>query len=225
VISTGVSGGIADIYTITNTPSMTGPLISRQGQVWVTFAVAGNTGPSTLNIDGSGPKPITLSDGVTPLVAGNIVTGQAMILVTGSLGTNFLLINPTPVVSLDIQTVTTEIAGLPGAGTSATVTHGFATAPDAIQGMMVCVTTEAGYVTDEVVQLGIIKLDSGGAGDATGDAAEVFGYSYGPTDLTLTQNAASNGQSPFISGKTDGIMYAFTAANWKFRFVAIMYNT
>ena len=226
VISTGASGGIADAYTLTNTPAMTGPGITRPGQLWVMFAAAANTGPATLNVDGVGPLPIRLADGVTALVAGNIVVNQGMLLMTGALGTHFILLNPTAIAAVpNLATITGEIATLPGVGTGTTVTHGFATVPDVIQGMMVCTIAEAGYSVNDVVQLGCIKLDSNGAGDAAGDAAEVFSYAYGATDLILTQNAASNGQGPYISGKSDGVMTAFTAANWKFRFTAVIYNT
>lgn len=94
-ITTGISGGAADAYTLTNTPAMTSPTAMRPGQLYGMFSVAANTGASTLNIDGIGAFPIRLPDDSTPMVQGDIVTGQAMVLMVNQAGNAFLLVSPT----------------------------------------------------------------------------------------------------------------------------------
>lgn len=92
-VNTGISGGVANAYTLTNTPAFTVPTAYRVGAVYLVVATANNTGASTLNIDGLGAKPIVYTDGVTPVVQGDIKTGQVMMLAYD--GTSFQLVTTT----------------------------------------------------------------------------------------------------------------------------------
>ena len=95
VISTGVSGGVANAYTLTNTPAMTAPTAMRPGQIYGMFIVANNTAASTLNIDGVGAFPIRYPNDTTAIVSGDLVTGQGVILMVNQAGNAFLLLSPT----------------------------------------------------------------------------------------------------------------------------------
>ena len=95
VISTGVSGGVANAYTLTNTPAFTAPTAMRPGQIYGMFITAANTAASTLNIDGVGAFPIRLPDDVSPVVAGDLVTSQGVLLMVNLTGNAFLLLSPT----------------------------------------------------------------------------------------------------------------------------------
>lgn len=93
LVNTGSSGGVANAYTLTNTPAFTSPTAYRAGAVYIVTAAADNTGASTLNIDGLGAKPIVYTDGVTPVAQGDIKTGQQMVLIYD--GTSFQLASTT----------------------------------------------------------------------------------------------------------------------------------
>ena len=108
--NTGTSGGVANAYTITNTPAMTAPTAYFTGAVYVVSAAANNTGASTLNIDGLGAKPIVYPDGVTPVGQGDIKTGQQMVLVYD--GVSFQLVSTTAnTAAHGSQLITTTGAG------------------------------------------------------------------------------------------------------------------
>lgn len=94
-ITTGASGGVANAYTLTNTPAMTSPTAMRPGQLYGMFVAATNTTAVTLNIDGVGAFPIRLPDDATALVAGDLVTGQGIIVMVNQAGNAFLLMSPT----------------------------------------------------------------------------------------------------------------------------------
>lgn len=112
VFTTGVSGGAANAYTLTNTPAMTAATALRAGQIYGMFVTATNTTAATLNVDGLGAFPIRLSDNTTALVAGDLVTGQAIVLMVNQAGNAFLLMSPTA--SVDVhgsQLITSSGAG------------------------------------------------------------------------------------------------------------------
>lgn len=89
-----VDAGAVNAMAITFTPPLT---VYTQGLVFWVKALASNTGPTTINVDGLGVKAVkkfTFGGGTIELVAGEITAGNACLLVYD--GTRFLLLNPTP---------------------------------------------------------------------------------------------------------------------------------
>jgi len=88
----GVGAGVANAYTLTLTPASPGVNQAyRTGVSYVFVASVLNTGASTLSVDGLAVKAIT-KFGTTPLVAGDMVSGQMCVVVYD--GTRFQLLNP-----------------------------------------------------------------------------------------------------------------------------------
>lgn len=90
VVFGGVSTGAASAYTIANNPVYPTALSAyRTGQIYTFLANHSNTGASTLNVDGLGPKAIT-KDVAVPLVANDILSGQVVSVLYD--GTRFQLL-------------------------------------------------------------------------------------------------------------------------------------
>jgi hypothetical protein len=224
VINSATAAGAANAYTLTNAPVMTAATAYRTGTTFTFKANHTNTGNATLNVDGLGARELRKPGGTDQLTASDILIGQMVTAIFD--GTYFQMVSaeapsvtPPPLTSYQ-----SEIQPLPLTGTWSTAAHSIGSMPSDVRGMLVCVTAEAGFSVDDVIQIGAVKLDSGGAGDHEADAAEVYAYTFDATQVVLTRNSAANGQSPIIFHKFNGGPINFTPANWKFRFVALKYN-
>ena len=223
VINTGTAAGAGNAYTITNAPPMTAAVAYRAGTTFTFRANHTNTGNSTLNVDGLGAKELRKPGGADQLDASDILTGQMVIAVYD--GTYFQIVSAEApsVIPPPLTAYTSEIQPLPVAGSWSTAVHTIGSMPSDVRGMLVCVTSEAGFDPEDVIQIGAVKLDSGGAGDHEADAAQVYAYTFDAADVVLTRNSAANGQIPIIFHKFNGNPVTFTPANWKFRFTALKY--
>ncbi len=85
--------GIVNAIAITPTPTITAYSI---GQRFNTKVSVTNTGPTTISVSGLAATPLMKLDGVTPLVAGDIVAGQVIEVEYDASG-NFQLLTPVAV--------------------------------------------------------------------------------------------------------------------------------
>ena len=100
-----VQGGAATFITVTGTDTLTGTVVPALSAYSTgnqfSFLVANtNTGAVTLNVDGIGAKAITRT-GTTPLVAGDMVAGQAVEIIYD--GTRFQLVNGNSFTNLKVS--------------------------------------------------------------------------------------------------------------------------
>lgn len=226
----GVGGGAADAYTVTLAPPSPGVNQAyRTGVAYAFGAVANNTGASTLNVDGKGPKAIT-KYGISPLAANDIVGGQMCVAVYD--GTRFQLLNPgmnigpsafapgtdrqflrtnsTPATVWESGYLT-QSAGyqaIPAAGGTVTFTHGFS-------------------VTPIFWDIGIICTDAGGdAGYALNDYIPHSSLGYNTSEHGIYFTAYANltsiglirgnlGLGIAVFNKATGNQIAITEAKWK----------
>ena len=100
-----VQGGAATFITVTGTDTLTGTVVPALSAYATgnqfSFLVANtNTGAVTINVDGIGSKAITRT-GTTPLVAGDMVAGQAVEIIYD--GTRFQLVNGNSFTNLKVS--------------------------------------------------------------------------------------------------------------------------
>ena len=100
-----VQGGAATFITVTGTDTLTGTVVPALSAYATgnqfSFLVANtNTGAVTINVDGIGAKAITRT-GTTPLVAGDMVAGQAVEIIYD--GTRFQLVNGNSFTNLKVS--------------------------------------------------------------------------------------------------------------------------
>ena len=100
-----VQGGAATFISVTGTDTLTGTVVPALSAYATgnqfSFLVANtNTGAVTINVDGIGAKAITRT-GTTPLVAGDMVAGQAVEIIYD--GTRFQLVNGNSFTNLKVS--------------------------------------------------------------------------------------------------------------------------
>ena len=100
-----VQGGAATFITVTGADTLTGTVVPALSAYATgnqfSFLVANtNTGAVTINVDGIGTKAITRT-GTTPLVAGDMVAGQAVEIIYD--GTRFQLVNGNSFTNLKVS--------------------------------------------------------------------------------------------------------------------------
>ena len=100
-----VQGGAATFITVTGTDNLTGTVVPALSAYATgnqfSFLVANtNTAAVTINVDGIGAKAITRT-GTTPLVAGDMVAGQAVEIIYD--GTRFQLVNGNSFTNLKVS--------------------------------------------------------------------------------------------------------------------------
>ena len=100
-----VQGGAATFITVTGTDTLTGTVVPALSAYATgnqfSFLVANtNTAAVTINVDGIGAKAITRT-GTTPLVAGDMVAGQAVEIIYD--GTRFQLVNGNSFTNLKVS--------------------------------------------------------------------------------------------------------------------------
>lgn len=106
------STGSANAYVLTVAPAITA---YATGQVFSFIANFANTGSATLNVSGLGAKTIKKNDGATNLVAGDIASGQTVIVVYD--GTNMQMVTPSGIPK--ISTTNAEVYAADSVGTDA----------------------------------------------------------------------------------------------------------
>jgi hypothetical protein len=90
-----IDTGAADVYVITPVPAITA---YATGQIFSFKAANTNTTTSTVAVSGLAVKTIKKADGATNLAAGDIVSGQMVVVEYD--GTNFQMLNPVAPVAL-----------------------------------------------------------------------------------------------------------------------------
>jgi len=101
-------------------------------------------------------------------------------------------------------------------GTAVTFTHGLGDAPTLVSVDLVCVTTEGGYVTGDVIKnVGLVGNETSGAG--TNRACVAYVENANTTEVKVRVGS----QSMSLGHKTTGTLFTATAANWKLRVTAI----
>ena len=177
----GVGAGVANVYTLTLTPTSPGANQAyRTGVSYVFVASVLNTGASTLSVDGLAVKAIT-KFGTAPLVAGDMVIGQMCVVVYD--GTRFQLLNPglnvgpvnfspgtdrqflrtnaTPATVWESGYITpvASYVAIPAAGTSVTFSHGLTVDPLTWDIGIICITDDSaatGYIVGDYIPVGSI---------------------------------------------------------------------
>lgn len=232
----GVGGGVANAYTVTLFPPSPGVNQAyRTGVAYAFGAVANNTGASTLDVDGKGPKAIT-KYGTTALAANDIVNGQMCVVVYD--GTRFQLLNPglnigpsaftpgtdrqflrtnsTPASVWESGYITpvASYQAIPAAGGSVTFTHGLGVDPLTWDVGIICmdatvagpyVTT--GYAVNDYIPVGSILRSSLSESDV-----RVTAYS-NSTTIGFVRSDSAAGLA--VNHKTTGALTVIDEAKWK----------
>lgn len=139
-----VSGGFGNAYTITNTPAIPAGAVLSYGRRFYFIANAANTGPATLNIDGTGATSVTRPGGVA-LQPGDILSGQIVdVIYTGA---RWEVQSPLPPIAVDfpLPTYMTLTSGVPAVGSKTDMPHGEAKAPEGLRMVLRCNDTDAGF--------------------------------------------------------------------------------
>ena len=172
----GVGAGVANAYTLTLTPTSPGVNQAyRTGVSYVFVASVLNTGASTLSVDGLAVKAIT-KFGTTPLVAGDMVSGQMCVVVYD--GTRFQLLNPgfnvgpvnfspgtdrqflrtnaTPATVWESGYITpvASYLAIPAAGGTASFSHGMSVLPLSWSIGIICITNDTAGAGDSQYEVG-----------------------------------------------------------------------
>lgn len=225
----GVGGGAPNAYTVTLSPASPGVNQAyRTGVAYAFGAAAANTGASTLDVDGKGPKAIT-KYGTTALAANDIVNGQMCVVIYD--GTRFQLLNPglnigpaafapgtdrqflrtnsTPA-SVWESGYITPVAGyqaIPASGASVTFSHGLGVDPLTWDIGIVCtdVAGDVGYAKDDYISARSLAYPTN-----YGIATTSFSNS---TVIGFVRN--NGGFAIWVHRKDTGAPAAITEANWK----------
>jgi hypothetical protein len=172
----GVGGGVANAYTIALTPTSPGANQAyRTGVCYAFVANLSNTGATTVDVDTRGVKAIT-KFGTTPLVAGDMVSGQMCVVVYD--GTRFQLLNPglnigtaniapgidrqflrtnaTPATVWESGYITpvASYLAIPAAGGTASFSHGMSVLPLSWSIGIICITNDTAGAGDSQYEVG-----------------------------------------------------------------------
>jgi hypothetical protein len=172
----GVGAGVANAYTITLSPVSPNAIQAyRTGVCYAFVANLANTGATTVDVDTRGVKAIT-KFGTVPLVAGDMVTGQMCVVVYD--GTRFQLLNPgfnvgpvnfspgtdrqflrtnaTPATVWESGYITpvASYVAIPGAGATASFSHGMSVIPLSWSIGIICITNDTTLATDSQYLVG-----------------------------------------------------------------------
>ena len=218
VNNTATAAGAANAYTLTNSPATTAPVAYRPGSTYIFKATFANTGACTLNVDGLGAVTIKKRVSVD-LETGDILSGQVVVVVHD--GTNFQMVSPAKPPVAPFEKATTEILGLPAAGTSASNGHGLTAAAEWWKGRLVCVTAEHGYSIGDEIEIYDVVFNFDQAGDVLPDGSVAYKLTFSATGYVLAciDNPASANTITIFS-KSNGTPQTFTPANWKLRVFA-----
>lgn len=199
------SGGVADAYTATTGHALPIGAVQIQGRRIAFVAAATNGGASTLNVDGTGDKPITRHGGAA-IQASDISNGSIIDVIYNTAGGGrWEMATPVPPITTGQATFTTtsEFA-IPLPGSNVQVSFAGSKAPCVITLVAVCKTAVDGYsIGDEVHATGIGADINVGAEDAP---AYVVSASATTGKITVSAQTADNGQNYTA--------FAGGAANW-----------
>lgn len=159
-----VDTGATNAAVITFAPD---PLLGAYaaGLVFWVKIIADNSGAATLDVDGLGPKNIKVYEtgGIADPPAGALKAGGVYVFVYD--GTNFVLLNPTPVlvapgVFVSGAAIDTQF------GTDVTHAHGFSSPPMS-QWRMLCsaVGGDAGFLQNDELDVAGVWVETPGGGD------------------------------------------------------------
>lgn len=233
-VMTGTSAGVANAYTLTNTPPFpTAAVAYRLLSAYTFVANADNTGASTLNVDGLGAKTIKKFFN-QDLTAGDIKSGMVVQVIYD--GTNFQMVSQAGGVGVgnlnpgtDLQFVRTYLSGgipttrwespyitaagsyqsIPAAGSSVTFLHGLGSTPTFFKAGIVCVDAggDAGYALNDFVPVGSILRT-----DLSETEHWVTEYS-NATQIGFVRGSLVSVLA--VNHKTTGLLTAITEAKWK----------
>jgi len=172
----GVGAGVANAYTITLSPVSPNAIQAyRTGVCYAFVANLSNTGATTVDVDARGVKAIT-KFGTTPLVAGDMVSGQMCVVVYD--GTRFQLLNPglnigtaniapgidrqflrtnaTPATVWESGYITpvASYLAIPAAGGTASFSHGMSVLPLSWSIGIICITNDTAGAGDSQYEVG-----------------------------------------------------------------------
>lgn len=227
----GVGAGVANAYTLTLTPTSPGVNQAyRTGVSYVFVASVLNTGASTLSVDGLAVKAIT-KFGTTPLVAGDMVSGQMCVVVYD--GTRFQLLNPgfnvgpvnfspgtdrqflrtnsTPATVWESGYITpvASYLAIPAIGSGVSFNHGFTVTPISWDIGIICTTSDVplnGYDVNDYIPFGSL-------GYSTGEHGIMFTAYANLSAIGMRRSTAP--QVIQIFHKTTSAQVGITDANWR----------
>jgi hypothetical protein len=225
----GVGGGVANAYTIALTPTSPGANQAyRTGVCYAFVANLSNTGATTVDVDTRGVKAIT-KFGTTPLVAGDMVSGQMCVVVYD--GTRFQLLNPgfnvgpvnfspgtdrqflrtnsTPATVWESGYITpvANYQAFPAAGGSVTFTHGFNVDPLSWDIGIICTDAggDAGYAQNDCISARSLSWTTN-----YGIAVTCFSNT---TSIGMVRAAGT--ANIWVNSKSTGVPTAIDEAKWK----------
>jgi len=223
----GVGAGVANAYTVTLSPVSPNAIQAyRTGVCYAFVANLSNTGATTVDVGTRGVKAITRF-GTTPLVAGDMVSGQMCVVVYD--GTRFQLLNPgfnvgpvnfspginrqflrtnaTPATVWESGYITpvASYQSIPASGFAVTFFHGLGVDPLTWDIGIICTTADVGYALDDYI------------------SAKSLAY---PTNYGISMTSFSNasvigfvrnngGIAIWVNRKDTGVPAAITEASWK----------
>ena len=215
-----VQGGAATFISVTGTDTLTGTVVPALSAYSTgnqfSFLVANtNTGAVTLNVDGIGAKAITRT-GTTPLVAGDMVAGQAVEIIYD--GTRFQLVNGNSFTNLKVSgtLAVTGIATFTAQPIVSSLTASLPVFTDASKGLVSNTMTGTGNVvmsTNAVLTTPALGTPSALVGtNITGTAAGLTAGTV-TTNANLTGPITSVGNTTSIASQTGtGTTFAMSAS-------------
>jgi len=228
----GVGAGVANAYTLTLTPTSPGVNQAyRTGVSYVFVASVLNTGASTLSVDGLAVKAIT-KFGTTPLVAGDMVSGQMCVVVYD--GTRFQLLNPgfnvgpvnfspgtdrqflrtnaTPATVWESGYITpvASYLAIPAAGGTASFSHGMSVLPLSWSIGIICITNDTAGAGDSQYEVGdFIPGD-----DLLFSTSESIFTTYANSNV-IAMVRFNGAFSIYVRKKNSGDLGLIQEANWR----------
>lgn len=194
----GLTGGVANTYTLTLSPAITNYVV---GQVFRVRFHAANTGASTININGLGAKSLVKFSGISPtnaLVSGDISVGTpGMIYEIMYDGTNFRI--------MDI--------GLKGSNTSS----GIATAVSDETGSGALVFGTAPTFTNSILGSSVLTLFGSSSNLQYGSVATTMSFGGGVNSAVThvySGNGTASGVTKTINFGTGGLSGSTTVLNF-----------
>jgi hypothetical protein len=203
------ASGISNAYSSTLPGTWTLPNLI--GRFFSLKIAAANTGPSTLNINGLGDIPI-IKRGGDQLLGGDLAAAMVALFVYD--GSNIHLLNPRVAITGKFRS---ENFIVPAPGGKVETTHGLGTAPDTLNVMFVCTTSDAatGYVVGDQFLFNT-AWESPGSGD------EEVWLGAGFNDTKVWLHRPSGMTNLYIPHKdTRALTQIAVEANFRVRFVAL----
>lgn len=190
------------------------------GLLFEVKVLVSNTSATTLKVDALAPVTVKkyTATGISDLVTGDLIAGGVYVFEHD--GTNFVLLNPTPLplaqkfTQVDAQTLNTRL------GTNWEVTHGFSALPTMVWWRLLCDTGEFNYAAGDELDL-VGTMNSAGGGGVDFEPAFAPYTNSNVTGISVASQV-SGGLSLQGMDKLTGVDVTLNPAHWRLKVTAIL---